>query len=182
MSANVAPSHTRLARVAPPWASFIHFRVVQLLDTSTKITIINKKTHPTRARITEAFKKATSEAEVGAASGVDRHALVIDGDAIETVISFSPPSPRRPAHASSSRSVATTQFVRLQVMMDKECKKEMLLFTQLCYSVVGCRCAPSQKAQLVELVRFNVKGATTLAIGDGANDVAMIQAPLQWRI
>ncbi|KAL1507386.1 hypothetical protein AB1Y20_008228 [Prymnesium parvum] len=118
----------------------------QLLDTSTKITIINKKTHPTRARITEAFKKATSEAEVGAANGVDRHALVIDGDAIETV------------------------------MMDKECKKEMLLFTQLCYSVVGCRCAPSQKAQLVELVRFNVKGATTLAIGDGANDVAMIQA------
>lgn len=62
-----------------------------------------------------------------------------------------------------------------QVMNDNECKLAMLKFTELCYSVVGCRCAPSQKAQLVELVRFNVQGAITLAIGDGANDVAMIQ-------
>ena len=43
-------------------------------------------------------------------------------------------------------------------------------------SVVCCRCAPSQKAQVCSLVRYSVKGATTLAIGDGANDVAMIQA------
>merc|ERR1719502_1104927 len=52
----------------------------------------------------------------------------------------------------------------------------MLQFTMNCYSVVACRCAPPQKAQLVELVKRNVKGAITLAIGDGANDVAMIQA------
>lgn len=63
-------------------------------------------------------------------------------------------------------------------MTDKDCKLAMLMYTQLCTSVVGCRCAPSQKAQLVELVRFNVKGAITLAIGDGANDVAMIQVSI----
>jgi len=51
-----------------------------------------------------------------------------------------------------------------------------LRFSVNCQSVVACRCAPSQKAQLVMLVKRNVSGATTLAIGDGANDVAMIQA------
>lgn len=118
----------------------------QLLDTATNITTINKKTHPSRGRIAEALRQATQSAEHGAQNGMDKHALVIDGEAIE------------------------------MVMTDKDCKLAMLLFTQLCHSVVGCRCAPSQKAQLVELVRFNVQGAITLAIGDGANDVAMIQA------
>ena len=33
---------------------------------------------------------------------------------------------------------------------------------------------PSQKAEIVELVRRRVQGAITLAVGDGANDVSMI--------
>ena len=37
-----------------------------------------------------------------------------------------------------------------------------------------CRVSPLQKAELVELVKNHVK-AITLAIGDGANDVGMIQ-------
>lgn len=36
------------------------------------------------------------------------------------------------------------------------------------------RVTPLQKAELVDLVKQNVK-AVTLAIGDGANDVGMIQ-------
>ena len=35
--------------------------------------------------------------------------------------------------------------------------------------------SPSQKAAVVELVKSKVKDSITLAIGDGANDVAMIQ-------
>ncbi|EQC33287.1 hypothetical protein SDRG_09268 [Saprolegnia diclina VS20] len=46
----------------------------------------------------------------------------------------------------------------------------------LCRVVIACRCSPSQKAQLVELVNVNCDEAKTLAIGDGANDVPMIQA------
>ena len=42
-------------------------------------------------------------------------------------------------------------------------------------SVVCCRASPSQKAFLVGAIRRKVKNATTLAIGDGANDIAMIQ-------
>ena len=44
----------------------------------------------------------------------------------------------------------------------------------LCASVICCRVSPRQKAQVTELVKLS--GATTLAIGDGANDVGMIQA------
>lgn len=42
-------------------------------------------------------------------------------------------------------------------------------------SVVCCRASPSQKAGLVNMVRKKVKKSITLAIGDGANDIAMIQ-------
>lgn len=42
-------------------------------------------------------------------------------------------------------------------------------------SVICCRASPSQKASLVHAIRKRVGGSVTLAIGDGANDIAMIQ-------
>ena len=45
-----------------------------------------------------------------------------------------------------------------------------------CEAVIACRVSPQQKALLVNLVRHNVTPEPiTLAIGDGANDVGMIQ-------
>ena len=52
------------------------------------------------------------------------------------------------------------------------------LFTDLAIladSVICCRASPSQKAALVKTIRTKVKGSVTLAVGDGANDIAMIQ-------
>ncbi|OIW30341.1 phospholipid-translocating P-type ATPase [Coniochaeta ligniaria NRRL 30616] len=43
-------------------------------------------------------------------------------------------------------------------------------------SVICCRASPSQKATLVKCIRDRVPSSMTLAIGDGANDIAMIQA------
>lgn len=42
-------------------------------------------------------------------------------------------------------------------------------------AVVCCRVSPNQKAQVVSMVKTNLS-VVTLAIGDGANDVPMIQA------
>lgn len=54
-----------------------------------------------------------------------------------------------------------------------------ILFVSLCKIakvVVACRVIPAQKAQLVKMIRVEVEPEPiTLAIGDGANDVAMIQ-------
>jgi phospholipid-translocating ATPase len=43
-------------------------------------------------------------------------------------------------------------------------------------SVICCRASPSQKAHLVNSIRLYVPKSITLAIGDGANDIGMIQA------
>ncbi|KAH8650116.1 P-type ATPase [Xylariales sp. PMI_506] len=43
-------------------------------------------------------------------------------------------------------------------------------------SVICCRASPAQKSSIVKGIRSRVPGALTLAIGDGANDLAMISA------
>jgi phospholipid-translocating ATPase len=53
-----------------------------------------------------------------------------------------------------------------------------LLFYELAIlasSVICCRASPAQKASLVKNIRKRVRSSITLAIGDGANDIAMIQ-------
>ncbi|CAG8602212.1 5023_t:CDS:2, partial [Paraglomus occultum] len=45
----------------------------------------------------------------------------------------------------------------------------------LCEAVICCRVSPCQKALVVRSVREKLQHTVTLAIGDGANDIAMIQ-------
>ena len=40
--------------------------------------------------------------------------------------------------------------------------------------VLACRVSPIQKADIVKMVKDKYPTKTTLSIGDGANDVAMI--------
>jgi phospholipid-translocating ATPase len=42
-------------------------------------------------------------------------------------------------------------------------------------SVICCRASPAQKAAIVETIKSRIPGSLTLAIGDGANDISMIQ-------
>jgi phospholipid-transporting ATPase len=58
----------------------------------------------------------------------------------------------------------------------EECPELLLKVAEKCVAVIACRVSPAQKAQLVRLVRDNNPEIRTLAIGDGANDVSMIQA------
>ncbi|KAH8914962.1 phospholipid-translocating P-type ATPase [Atractiella rhizophila] len=56
--------------------------------------------------------------------------------------------------------------------------KDLLLeLSTRCNTVVCCRTSPLQKALIVKLVKDGL-GALCLAIGDGANDVSMIQASI----
>lgn len=55
------------------------------------------------------------------------------------------------------------------------CREDLVDILVSCKAVICCRLSPLQKADLVTLIRQEVK-AITLAIGDGANDVGMIQA------
>lgn len=57
---------------------------------------------------------------------------------------------------------------------DDRVRAATVAVAEACQTVVCCRCRPDQKKFIVELIKSHVKGARTLAIGDGANDVDMI--------
>lgn len=78
-------------------------------------------------------------------TGLNNRALVIDGKTLTFVL--------------DPKSNLTTPFLEL---------------TRYCSSVLCCRSTPLQKAFLVKVVKEELK-MSTLAIGDGANDVSMIQ-------
>jgi phospholipid-translocating ATPase len=63
----------------------------------------------------------------------------------------------------------------LKHALDKSCRKLFVNLSSRCTAVICCRVSPLQKAKVVELVRRG-KNVMTMAIGDGANDVSMIQA------
>lgn len=58
---------------------------------------------------------------------------------------------------------------------DVDQRAKLLRIGAACRSVIACRLTPTQKRELVALVKKDtVPAATTLSIGDGANDVSMI--------
>ncbi|KAI9678940.1 MAG: aminophospholipid translocase [Trizodia sp. TS-e1964] len=63
----------------------------------------------------------------------------------------------------------------LTFALEKEMEKMFLDLAVMCKAVICCRVSPLQKALVVKLVKRHLK-AILLAIGDGANDVSMIQA------
>jgi len=71
--------------------------------------------------------------------------VVVDGQTLSTI---------------TADDALNTLFLELAILAD---------------SVICCRASPSQKASLVHAIRKRVGGSVTLAIGDGANDIAMIQ-------
>lgn len=71
--------------------------------------------------------------------------VVIDGQTLSTV---------------EADEILMAQFFKLAILVD---------------SVICCRASPKQKAFLVRSIRKHLTDSITLAIGDGANDIAMIQ-------
>ncbi|PWA58209.1 ATPase E1-E2 type family protein / haloacid dehalogenase-like hydrolase family protein [Artemisia annua] len=62
----------------------------------------------------------------------------------------------------------------LAYALDDDIKNTFLDLAIACASVICCRSSPKQKALVTRLVKEGT-GKTTLAIGDGANDVGMLQ-------
>ncbi|WEW56763.1 phospholipid transporting ATPase [Emydomyces testavorans] len=62
----------------------------------------------------------------------------------------------------------------LKLMLGDGLKQKFLLLCKQCKSVLCCRVSPAQKASVVKLVKDGLN-VMALSVGDGANDVAMIQ-------
>lgn len=63
----------------------------------------------------------------------------------------------------------------LKLALSDSLRIKFLLLCKQCKAVLCCRVSPAQKASVVKLVKETLD-VMTLAIGDGSNDVAMIQA------
>ncbi|KAM9354543.1 phospholipid-transporting ATPase VD [Pholidichthys leucotaenia] len=62
----------------------------------------------------------------------------------------------------------------LDWVLQEELQDSFLELSRRCKAVICCRSTPLQKSQVVRLMRDQL-GVMTLAVGDGANDVSMIQ-------
>ncbi|XP_054996469.1 phospholipid-transporting ATPase VD [Sorex araneus] len=83
-----------------------------------------------------------------------------------------PPSPTLP-HAEPRAGLIITGKT-LEFALQEGLQAQFLELTACCQAVVCCRATPLQKSEVVKLVRNHLQ-VMTLAIGDGANDVSMIQ-------
>uniref|UniRef100_A0A8C7FVJ6 Phospholipid-transporting ATPase n=1 Tax=Oncorhynchus kisutch TaxID=8019 RepID=A0A8C7FVJ6_ONCKI len=93
--------------------------------------------------------------------------------------SFPPPPPPSPSSSQTQsflvhRLGLVIDGRTLAYALDSSLDEKFLAVARSCRSVLCCRSTPLQKSMVVKLVRNKLK-VMTLAIGDGANDVSMIQ-------
>ncbi|OBZ91812.1 Phospholipid-transporting ATPase DNF1 [Choanephora cucurbitarum] len=74
----------------------------------------------------------------------------------------------------TKRCALVIDGITLKFALEPQTETKLLDLGTRCASVVCCRVSPKQKAQVVRLVKKGLR-VMTLAIGDGANDVSMIQ-------
>jgi magnesium-transporting ATPase (P-type) len=145
-----------------------------LLDNRMGIMIFNDTN---RARLKAEIRNSLHMAENGEIMGESGLAVIIDGASLDLVLQKN----SWKEHALEPTIVEKHHHHDQQVDDVDLPGEETLAVTflklcMLCRSVVCCRVSPLQKALVVKLVRDNLRGSVTLAIGDGANDVSMIQA------
>jgi len=96
-------------------------------------------------------------------------------DAAESSISLYLEQCRNSTLARDKRALVVDGKTLIYIL-DKRANIQHLFLnlTKMCSAVLACRATPLQKAYLVRIVKEQLK-MHTLAIGDGANDVSMIQ-------
>ncbi|KAI8100209.1 uncharacterized protein BX664DRAFT_355545 [Halteromyces radiatus] len=84
------------------------------------------------------------------------------------------PHHQRVQQGQSVKRALVIDGTTLKYALEPKNKYYLLRLGMQCASVICCRVSPKQKAQVVTLVKRGLD-VMTLAIGDGANDVSMIQ-------
>ena len=105
-----------------------------------------------------------------AAASLDRHLQTFnmtgsDEELAAARLNHEPPAP---THA------VVIDGESLKLVLHDDLRQRFLLLCKQCRSVLCCRVSPAQKAAVVQLVKAGLD-VMALSIGDGANDVAMIQ-------
>jgi magnesium-transporting ATPase (P-type) len=86
------------------------------------------------------------------------------------------PQKNRTLLSHATRIGLVVDGMTLQYALSPQVIDRFMDLTRLCDSVLVCRASPGQKEEVVKVVRRLLRPIKTCAIGDGANDVAMLQA------
>jgi len=163
----------QLRELTAHYADQILAQLPHLLKSTTDGTLTDANREALADRLTEAPKPSLSgmSALFGRAHAVNRSLASLWSP-------FGAPRSGKAAEVEATTLALIVDGNALALVFEDEGLKEALLHLgRVCASVLACRVSPKQKAQVVELVRQGVKPEPlTLAIGDGANDVAMIQS------
>lgn len=132
----------------------------RLINDTMRLLIINREDLAgLTAQVDEIYQSKDVQSHIKSQKVSSHLAVVCDG---KSLVHFFPPKS------------ASTPEVEAQA---KELTRKMLEISSVCQALIACRVSPAQKADIVNLVRYrSPKKVITLAIGDGANDVNMIQS------
>ncbi|KAK1931978.1 Phospholipid-transporting ATPase IB [Phytophthora citrophthora] len=132
----------------------------QLINEGMSLLIINSEDLDDLGRqVDKIYKLEDVQSHINSNKVSSHLALVCDGKAMVHVFPPKNTSDERALHAAKVLS---------QMLLD---------ISSVCQAVIACRVSPAQKADIVNLIRYNSpQKPITLAIGDGANDVNMIQS------
>jgi magnesium-transporting ATPase (P-type) len=148
-----------------------------LLDNEMGIIVLNN-THRTKLKMD--IRQKLEMAKNGEIKNKTGLGVIIDGASLELVLQKREKIKKPKDHSLEPTKEEKEREKDVEIDTDIEGEETLavtfLKLCMFCKSVVCCRVSPLQKALVVRMVKENLKGAITLAIGDGANDVSMIQA------
>ena len=109
---------------------------------------------------------------------IDMETFIIDGKSTKGVMLQITQSRagQKQTELARDNAVIVAGDSLIKITKNDRLKADFLELAQAAQVVIACRVSPKQKAEIVTMVRNNNPTRTTLAIGDGANDVNMITA------
>ncbi|TMW63493.1 hypothetical protein Poli38472_002434 [Pythium oligandrum] len=132
----------------------------RLINERMKLLIINKEDlKELKDQVDTLYNTEDVQTHLKTKKVSSRVAIVCDGKSLVHV--FPPKTAKTPEIEATAKDLA----------------RKLLEMSSICQALIACRVSPAQKADIVSLVRYqSPKKVVTLAVGDGANDVNMIQS------
>ncbi|KAK9764787.1 hypothetical protein K7432_007425 [Basidiobolus ranarum] len=140
-------------------------KLTTAIQIATSCNLLSSSNHSTLIRL-EGTQKSVEELQGEIERAMHQHRANIDSErALD--------SPNIDSVYDLSLSVVIDGNALTTIVEDQNCNEQFMKLCMLAHTVVCCRVTPSQKCQVVTTIKE--KGFVTLSIGDGGNDVLMIQ-------
>ena len=72
------------------------------------------------------------------------------------------------------RAIVVQNEALAYISNDDRYRQNFIRISKTCEAVICCRVSPKQKADVVRMIKMHDKSLITMAVGDGNNDVSMI--------